>query len=824
MKLLAILVAFFLAANAFAASSFEIESITDKHHITADRTLYHSREGVYEAFGHVVVSSQGQRLSCDYLWIDEKTREMKARGNVVFVDKESTIQAAEIHFNLTTGFGSIFYGKVSNDAYSLKGQLIRKVSEDRFLTTEGEYTTCKDCAESWKLAARNVDMTLDGYAFMDSVFIKIKDIPTLYIPYLVVPVKTRRQSGLLFPRIAGSINNHGFVYVQPLYWAIDDHQDLTLGLGRYSARGTRYEVQYRYQSYDGIKGELNLFRTNDRDFKFGTHRSAIRAENDWPIAKNLLVRWRVNEIFDRDYILDFPEDMPSRNLPALESNGLANLPFDDFFLSVEAKRYRNLMNDSPVSFDGGTVQALPTVHLGVKERRLFGPLLGSLYGRYDAYRRHNGAYFDSDRNKFFDRGRDTLRETNRLILQPEISAPFRLGSFLRLGPSVQYNDLRYSFSVPINQGNVPSTETRYVQAKLEASTVIERVFNYDGVNVSRVKHQLTPFLTFSSIPWISQGITGHPFNGANGQLDKPAGLFDQYDIVPLTNDTNFLRYPQGKSIYYGFTSRLIRKLRSDQERGPRVYPFDLVKEKPKEYPKPLNRKMELANERQQLWDKYDPRYGEYQEIWTVNVTQAYDFKNAERRNLFGEVDRKRAFSYVLAKSDLNVDQFGHNLEYRFFPRIVNRTLNAGGVPTGETVFSNKHFVSTSATWYITRLTNLRATRSFVRSISGNFTIAPLPNPSRTVGGSLDWSFNDFLNLKLNYAYDLFSKHQTSWGAQTTLTHHSECWGVLFRYDWLRNRQKQSEVGFELLLNLMGTGFLGSSTMQGGGPAGVFGGI
>lgn len=820
MKLLAILVGLFVAGSALAASSFEIDSEKNKHHVTADRTLYHSRERVYEAFGHVVVSSQGQRLSCDYLWIDEKTKEMKARGNVVFVDKESTIQAAEIHFNLMTGFGSIFYGKVSNDLYSLKGQLIRKVSEDRFLTTEGEYTTCKDCAESWKLAARNVDMTIDGYAFMDSVFIKIKDIPTLYIPYLIVPVKTRRQSGLLFPRI-GKDSNHGFVYVQPLYWAINDHQDATFSAGRYTGRGERFEFQYRYQSYDGIRGQLDFFRTGDRDSTVTKHRTAFRTEHDWSVAKNFGMKWRVYEIFDRDYYLDFPEDMPGRTLPTLESNAVASAPFDEFFLSVEAKRYRNLLYQNPKGFDGSTVQAIPTVHLGVKERRIGGPLLASFYGRYDSYRRGAGSYYDSNQNKVYDKGVDPLRETDRMIFQPEISAPFRIGNLMSIGPSLQYNDLRYTFKAP----GVDATETRYLQAKLEASTVFEKVYQYNGEKVSRVKHQLSPFLTFSNIPWIYQGSTSHPFNGGLGQLDKPSGLFDQYDIVPLTNDTNFLRYPQGKSIYYGFTSRLIRKLRSPSERQPRAYPFDLVKEKEKTYPKPLNRKMELQNERNQVWDKFDPRYGDYQEVWTVNVTQAYDFKNTERRNSKGEIDSKRAFSYLLGKSNLDIDQFHHSLEYKFFPRIVRRDLNALGQPTGETTFNNKHSLSTSATWYLQSLTNLRSTRSFVRSLSGNFSITPDPNRSRTVGGGLDWSFNDFVNLKFNYGYDLLSKHQLSWSAQTTLTHHSECWGVLVRYDWLRTREpKHSVIGFELLLNLMGTGFLGSKQAGEGGPGGVFGGI
>lgn len=832
---LAAAVASFWAAGASAASSFELESVGDKHHVTADRTLYHSREGVYEAFGHVVVSSRGQRMSADYLWVDEKTKEMKARGNVVFVDKETIVHAAEIHFNFASGIGSIFYGRVTNDQYTLRGQLIRRVSGERYLTTEGEYTTCKDCAESWKLSARSVDLTVEGYAFMESVFVKIKDVPTLFLPYLVVPVKTKRQSGLLFPRFGGGSNNGG-VFVQPLFLAISDQQDLTLSFGKYTAKGHRYEGEYRFNFGGGHLGQFTFFHTRDRKFRdqmtllgipSNGGRTAIIAKHELPIHQRLDLRWRVNEVFDRDYSFDYAEDIDVRHQPALESNAVLSSHWDSFFVSAEARRYRNLIYDRPIGFDGGTVQTLPTVHFGVKPISVAGPLLASFYGRFDRFRRHNGSFQDRNADRFYDPASDYIREADRWILQPEISAPFRLGNVILLTPSAQFNEIGYSFDVPRANGqHVPATDTRYAQLKLDVSTVLERVYDYDGESVSKVKHQLIPFVSGSNIPWIQQGKPGHPFNADRGQLENPAGLFDQYDLVPFTNDTNFLRYPQGKSVYYGFTSRLVRKMRGPEEAAPRPYPFDEQAPATRTYPKPLNRKMELANERQKRWDDFGPQYDRYQEIWTVNVSQAFDFKSAARFN----DDKKRAFSYLLAKSDLAIDNFSHTLEYRFFPRIDrSRSYDSSGAlvvpPLGTPIpepWRNKQFISTSFTWFLKRSENLRRTRSFVRSVSAGFTNSSVPNRSRTARAELNWSLNDFVNTNVIYQYDLLAKSQMDWGARLTLTHPSECWGIRLNYDWQTNRRQKADYGFKLLLNLMGTGFLDGDQLQGG-PGGVFGG-
>lgn len=826
---LAFLVALFLLGKgegAFAASSFEVDSLGEKYHVTADRTLYHSREKVYEAFGHVVVSAQGKRLAADYLWLDDNTKDIKARGNVVFVDRESTVESAELHFNLSTGIGAIFYGRVFNDLYTLKGQLIRRVGDDHYLTTEGEYTTCKDCPESWKLSARSVDLTVEGYAHMSSVFVQIKDVPALYLPYLIVPVKKKRQSGLLFPRMGGN-TGHGFVFVQPLFLALGEHQDVTLGFGKYSDRGLRYEVEHRYKSYNGIEGTFNGYFTRDRKDVNEKNRGAIRTEHIWPWHRRFDMRLRYLDVRDRDYVFDFVEDINVLGRPAIESNAVAQAPFDDFFLSVEAKRYRNLMTDDPKGFDGGTVQATPTVHAGVKERKLLGPVYGSLYGRFDRFNRKRGPFYDLNGNNVFDPDfqnatpliPERLREAHRYLVTPELSMPFRAGPFFSVVPSAAYNELRYSFSMPTNtlpasNPKLEATSTRYFQFRLDTSTTFERVFAYDGEKVSKLKHQLQPFVNFSYIPKVHKD-DRHRFQQ---QLLYADGLFDQYDIVPETNSTNFLRFPQGRSVYYGFNSRLIRKLKT-QEEMPRSYPYDLLPaRKPKVYPRPLNRKQELANEYDRLWDTFDPHYERYQEIWTLNVAQAFDFLELQnQRKLRGGGDPSRAFSHLLAKSHFALDdKFAHDLEYRYYPRAVVRADNKP-----EEVFRGQHWVTTNLTWYWKKLENLRRTRKFERSLALNYTYKDhLPTESRTVGGTLVWSLNDFVKQTVSYGFDLYEQTQISWAATTILTHPSDCWGLAFRYDWARHRNPNSgQVGFEVLLNLTGTGFLGQDNNEG-----IFGGI
>lgn len=684
--LIVFVVAGLMPLAAYANSSFELDLTEGRYHVTADRTLYHSRERVYEAFGHVVISGNSERLSSDYAWIDTGVEELKAKGNVIYVTPQSLTQAAEIHFNMKTQLGTIFYGRVANDAYTLRGQLIRKVAKDRFLTTEGEYTTCKDCPESWKFTAKNLDLTFDGYAFMDSVYIKVKDVPALYIPYMIVPVKSRRQTGLLFPKLSTSVN-HGFTFVQPLFLAIDDHQDATIGVGKYSARGRRLELEYRYKSFNETEGTLKAFHTKDRTTASPLpSRWSVSTVNRLNFGKHADFRWRVQEVSDQDYPHTFVQDTRGDNEPVLESNGVLYSPFRDFFVDAEVRRYRNLLYDKDVGFDGGTVQAMPTVHFGLRERRLAGPIFANFYGRYDDLRRHDGAFYDFNNDGIYDPSTDLLREVRRFQFAPELAAPFRIGDVVAVSPSVQFQELRYLFNLPTASAEFGQTSQRYLQTKLDTSTVFEKVYQYNGEKVIRVKHQLSPFVNYSYIPWLDEN-QKHPFQQ---QLRQDGGLFDQFDIIPITNSTNFLRLPLGNSVLYGFNSRIVRKFRN-QDEMPRVYPYDRIKKKPKEYKKPKNRKQELDIEDLKIWDAYRPRYDEYQEIWNLSVSQAYDFKDAKKH----PDDRKRGFSFLQAKSSLNVDDFANTIDYRFYPRL----LKPATATTPEELFSNKHSISTATSWY-----------------------------------------------------------------------------------------------------------------------------
>ncbi len=784
-----------LAASAQGQGAFSF--VQGEFHVTADKTYYHSKTKVHEARGHVVMSAKEKRLSSEYAWIDTKSGKIKVRGNVVFVTPRWTIQAAEMEFNSNTGTGKIFYGTVSNDFYRLKGQLIRKISDDRFLTTEGEYTTCRDCPESWTLSAKSVDWTIDGYAFMESVYVLVNDVPTVYMPYLIIPVKTRRQTGFLFPSL-GSGSRHGFTYVQPLFLAINDHMDATLSYGRYSKRGNRGELEYRYRAYAPVQGIINAYYTRDKEFKERPNRVGLITEHNFSFWPDFDFRLKILETSDRDYSREFFEDIDGRGLSALESNFILTRTFNDFFISAEALRYRNLIGPDDLNVDKDTVQVGPSVYVGFRDQRIWDNLYGSLFARYDRFYRTSGSFFDTNGKGLYNSfSEDFIREAQRLQVSPEFSYTWRIGGAWDVQPGLQYNEQAHFFDVSPNMDNVETLSSRYLLSRVRTSTTLEKVWQSKSDNTEAWKHLITPFVQYANIPYFTESQV-HPFTD---QIKRAGGKFDQFDIIPIQNDSDNFREPLGNAVSYGFTSRLIQKKRK-RNRADLVYPFDYVTPKKKSYPKPKNKIQEMWIEADKRWDNSDIDYSRYHQLWLLSVNQAYDIREGKKNNK-PNTPPPAPFSPLLIRSELTMDNFSNYLEYQFKPYAL--------LIEEENRYKSQHDFRFSAAWTLKSLSNAAGTIFFKRGLRFNFAYSSSPNLTRNMGVGTTWSFNDFFSMEYDINVDLVKKNKISETFAAIFNSPSECWRLRLNYS---REESGTDFGIDLGVNLMGTGYVGMNSSPG----------
>jgi len=724
-------------------------------HYSADRQVWNRRENKIELFSNARIKQPGEILTADYMILDLASRTIDARGNCVYIAADTVIRGEEMQFNLDSRTGTIIKGRVSNERFSLAGERINKLGAQRFQTHWGEYSTCRDCPQSWTLTAEDVDMQIDGYAFMSNVTAKIKDAPFAWVPYLVVPMKTRRQTGFLFPNI-GSADGLGVKFVLPFFWAINRSADMTFGLGDYSQRGRRLEWESRYALSDRSFGRSNFYYLRDHTIRPGEtteilpHRWALDIAQTQELPFGIEQKLRIIEVSDNQYPI-FIGDVPGRGEATISSDLIFSYGSSEISGYVAGKRYRNLLNTNVdpdpdkrlTEFDPKTVQPLPSAVVTTNDQFLFGtPIAAGITLGVTNFTRTSGAFDYDDSHVPFGTnpfatgdagpgivpGVDPVRKATRASVTPSLYTTLRPLDSVSVIPSLRYYSYFYSF-----HNTIDNLYRGYLLFQTDLSMQFERIFEMSDPEIPRVKHLIRPTLTYSYIPYTRED-PNHPFLR---QINyRPAYRFDNYDIVPITRTKDNVNYfvPLGNSLAYGFTSQLVRR-RGKQGVDPSY-----------------QRSIELsANHSINFLEKQEP-------LSRFNSNLAFNFDH---------ISSVTEYTYT---------------PYTSFPQTFN----------------------TSATYVIERGMREKIL-SFDRSFSVAYGYNPQVNTSNATG-SLSYSLSDYILPSLSLSYD-FRNHQfQNKSLNISFQSPSHCWRFSFGITEYLSTGFARATDFSL--NLTGTGFGG----------------
>lgn len=758
-------------------------------HWSGDKTLYNNAENRVELIGHAAVHQLKESLYADHITLELDGKLVHATGNATYVNKDTVIQASEMHFNLETRTGTIVSGRISTPNFTLSGERINKLGQDRFQTHRGEYTTCKDCPASWSLFAEDVDMEIEGYAKLSGVKVKVMDAPALWIPYMIVPLKTKRQTGLLFPKIGRS--RFGFTFVQPFFWAISDQTDMTFGLGSFEGQGRRLEWQGRYALRDG-EGVFDFYHVNDSTFRdklgrlgfdnkgFKSSRWALTVAQKQNLPFGIEEKLRVVDISDSAYTADHPFDIAPNQEAFLQSDLSFTHSTDRVSTFLSARRYRNLLTkdtSDPRIFDSNVVQVFPQFQLTTKDRVLFdGSLVSGMNLNISNFVRMGGPSWDQDTvtvgtpgSQTMRPGIDPIREATRIAVNPSLYTTLRPWDVVTVVPSVSHHQYFYDF-----HGAARSLTRGYTQFKADVSTQFEKIYDASGENIEKTKHLIRPLLQYSLIPYRHE--PNHPFTEQikYARRNNFTGYnFDNEDILPLDASLNNANYfvPQGHSITYGFTTQAIRKRKADRLGLPG-------------YDRPAE--------------------------WSVG--QSYNFRELKKD---GVVEKKQPYSRIYSLLNINFDQFGAFFDYFYIPY---QPIEEG---------RSRHVYSTGFTWTLEKGVR-QGILDFERSLgmSYYFNRSSSQSQSQTYQANFKFSINDYIMPSARAAYDLINSRWLSADTLVSFQSPSQCWrldlgltqalcpdqGSTGR-DWCR------AVKFTFGWNLTGSGFGGLTDPVGLGGAG-----
>jgi LPS-assembly protein len=404
--------------------------------ITADQLEYDQQKNTYIANGHAVVIQGQMRLTAESMVLDNTTGFLTAERDVELFDGENLVKGDRIEFNINTSQGVIYKGRIdiSKDNSHIEGERMQRLTEEEYLVDDGSWTTCDSCPDSapaWRFRAKKLRLRLDHYGVAKGAALYIKDVPVIYLPYLVFPVKTTRQSGFLLPRIGYSSKEEGFKYLQPFYWAMGPSQDATISLDYRSTKGIGGVLEYRYALSRTSQGRLEALYFHDRDLE--KENIDLRYRHTQQFTQRLDLKADVNYLNSRDVRSDLSSITAERTQSSIESNLFVHHRTDLHSLSLLTRYSQNLLGSNDL-----TLQRIPEVNSALAEFPVGNSpvLFGGNFNAVNFWRQ------DELENPA-DPSTAQLRAV-RIDLFPKVWWPLNLGGLATFTPQAGFRETYYS--------------------------------------------------------------------------------------------------------------------------------------------------------------------------------------------------------------------------------------------------------------------------------------------------------------------------------------------------------------------------------------------
>jgi len=475
--------------------------------LTADKLTTGNGSNVIEATGNVEIKREGMTLKADEVRFNRATQDAEAKGRVTVDDPEWKVKSADsIKLNLEKETGEIINGDLflEQGHISLSGRRFQKFGGQSYHVDDGFFTTCicESGAPSWKFSAEQMDLALDGVGTVRNAYFYILDVPVFYLPYGLFPLNTERQSGFLFPRFGHSTED-GFQFSLPFFWAISKSTDATAAFD-IDAR-TRYGFIGEFRTIFDRESDFRIhgsyfnegWRTNeqadvvdrtiaDQDIPknrwslIGTHR--YTTPSDWLTFSDFAV-YR-DDLFTRELIDKF--DISGLRTSTIQRSRFSESRFgafrgwNDAFLKGEWNFYQDFIQpDSLTPFR--------TPQLAYWGRRFLSGFPLEFRWRAEGvnYMRREGG--------------DGLR----LDLMPEFIVPFRLASRFFGSVSATPRETVYHLYTPVKSGE-RNLSREMIELRGHLGTSLGRVFNFNRLGLSRVKHVIEPELSYLFVPRTDQ--------------------------------------------------------------------------------------------------------------------------------------------------------------------------------------------------------------------------------------------------------------------------------------------------------------------------------
>jgi lipopolysaccharide assembly outer membrane protein LptD (OstA) len=578
--------------------------------ISADILEYEAAREVYVASGDVLVSQGARTLNADWIAFNPQTGVGVASGNVRLVEGEDTLVADFVEFEIETLQGIVRNGRLESpdSQFKIAGASIEKTGERTYRLEDATFTTCfcedEECAEPWSIRARQADLEVDGYGTVRDAQVEVFGVPVAWMPWMIYPLKTERETGFLFPEITLA-SRDGFGLGLPFFWAVNDQVNATVTPGFTVDRGFEIDGEVEYVLGEESWGDVYGAFIADQEIDphslrnpYGRERWGTLGKQAFFLPAGLSFKTDIRVASDNDVPIDFDGFSDLRADRYLES--IASLSggigsSGRLGGSVSAQFADDLQNPDDIDRDDFLLQRVPDVQLAALPGDVPGVpwLRPSLDVDYTLFKSVNRTRYGTGTNGFLDTGVDGIANplefrrgsppdpdrddfdalTNprgteadgffqegepltdngqRVMLAPRLAAPFQVGELFEVYPEAGWQETLYATDEDSNASRGLFT------GRVDLRSRLRRRFDSGRL------HLVEPFVGYAYVSSTSQ--SGNPLLVPGTAI--PQQRIRALDLDNVTRD-GADRIPRANRVSFGVAQRLYGE-RSGDDSGLRA--------------------------------------------------------------------------------------------------------------------------------------------------------------------------------------------------------------------------------------------------------------
>lgn len=356
-----------LSLNTVLASSSKIEIQAKSIESTGD---------IATATNNVVVHYDDMVIRAASAVYNKNTHLLMLDGNIETIGYKGTKEHSS-HMEINTETKEVTFKElflVSENDVWIMSQDVNKKNKTYKLGTS-LLSSCDITDPLWTMRFSHSNYNQDeNYIRVYNAKVYMWDVPVFYTPYLAFSTNKQRSSGLLFP-LFGYNDVEGFIYEQPIFWAISPSVDVEFNpqirtsrsAGLYStlrfvdsnhSKGT-LRVGY-FKDFDSYTQEYNIPNSSHYGLEFNYESSEVFKKY---LPKGFQDGLYVNTTYlnDIDYLTLQKNNLSHFGLSPLQESRVNYFAQDnDYYVGLNAKYFIDTRTNID---DDKTVQILPSIQM-----------------------------------------------------------------------------------------------------------------------------------------------------------------------------------------------------------------------------------------------------------------------------------------------------------------------------------------------------------------------------------------------------------------------------------------------------------------------------